>query len=187
MQWLEDKTAHLEGFAKTQAQQELYRKLLPQVQGKQFQEQRQELKNQVYYKAQQSQNPVFVKKTEVDLRKEDLADFAKQKHGLKPQLNTKQVFDGIVKEAQARNINMQSLNNYLNNGDETFLYEMGFKQAPTRQGGIKGIASSIAGDWGWGERINPIGKITETIDDLVQKIPTLSEEEWDQFAREKLG
>lgn len=52
---------------------------------------------------------------------------------------------------------------------------------------LKGMASSIAGDWGWAEWMNPIGKITETIDDIVQKIPTLSEEERDEFAREKLG
>lgn len=64
---------------------------------------------------------------------------------------------------------------------------MGFKQSPARQGGLKGLASSIAGDWGWAEWLNPIGNITAKIDDLVQQIPTLSEEEWDQFAREKLG
>ncbi len=53
--------------------------------------------------------------------------------------------------------------------------------------GLANTASSVFGDWGVGERANPVGKIVEIADDLMQKIPTMSEEDRDNFAHEKLN
>lgn len=64
-------------------------------------------------------------------------------------------------------------------------------QQPTQvetplQWGIRRWASALWVDiWDW-ERLNPIWKVTELIDEQAQKIPVLSEQERDTFAKEKL-
>lgn len=119
----------------------------------------------------------------------------KEKRNLSPQAPTDQLFNAIVKEADYRGIDRSLINDYLAGENEDFLYEMELKERPfedyskadtLQQGGIKGLATRIAGDWGRGEWVNPVGKLTGMIDDLVQKIPTMSVEDWNKLSREKL-
>lgn len=188
LQWLEQKTAHLQWNEKLNKQQELYRLALPKIQEKQYISQRQEAKNELFQKIEQIKDPVQKQQMMTKLRTEDLADFAKQ---MNPQLKynapIQDIFAGVLNEAKSRGIQPQIIENYLNGKDENFLYMMGYKQKEAPQGGIKGLASRMAWDRWWGEWLNPVGKLTEVIDDVVQKIPTLSVDERDQFARERLG
>lgn len=188
LQWLEQKTAHLQWAEKLNKQQELYRLALPKIQEKQYISQRQEAKNELFQKIEQIKDPAQKQQMMTKLRTEDLADFAKQ---MNPQLKynapTQDVFIGVLNEAKSRGIQPQIIENYLNGKDEDFLYMMGYKKPEAPQWGIKWLATRIAWDRWWAEWLNPIGKVTEIIDDVVQKIPTLSVDERDQFAREKLG
>ncbi len=61
------------------------------------------------------------------------------------------------------------------------------KPNTSRMGGIKGNLASNGINLWLGEWVNPIGKVVEIVDDVVQKIPTLSTEEWDTYAKENLG
>lgn len=188
LQWLENKTAHLQGQDKINKQQELYRLALPRIQQKQYEAQRMEAKNQLFQKIEEVTDPIQKQQMMVQLRKEDLADFAKQTH---PQLRynapTDEIFGGVLNEAKARGIAPQVIEKYMNGENDEFLYMMGYKKHEVPQGGIKGLASRMVWDRWWGEWLNPIGHITEAIDEVVQKMPTLSVDERDQFAREKLG
>ena len=195
VKWLEEQTATLPSDKKEWAQQELYRKVLPFIIGREFKENRAVLKNEIYNQSLQEQDVYKKNSIQSKLRREDLADLVKEKRNLSPQAPTDQLFNAIVKEADYRGIDRSLINNYLAGKNEDFLYEMELKERPfedyskadtLQQGGIKGLATRIAGDWGIWEWVNPVGKLTGMIDDLVQKIPTMSVEDWDKFSREKL-
>jgi len=195
VKWLEEQTATLPSDKKEWAQQELYRKVLPFIIGREFKENRAVLKNEIYNQSLQEQDVYKKNSIQSKLRREDLADLVKEKRNLSPQAPTDQLFNAIVKEADYRGIDRSLINDYLAGKNEDFLYEMELKERPfedyskadtLQQGGIKGLATRIAGDWGRGEWVNPVGKLTGMIDDLVQKIPTMSVEDWNKLSREKL-
>lgn len=144
MQWLENKTAHLQGQDKINKQQELYRLALPRIQQKQYEAQRMEAKNQLFQKIEEVTDPIQKQQMMVQLRKEDLADFAKQTH---PQLRynapTDEIFGGVLNEAKARGIAPQVIEKYMNGENDEFLYMMGYKKHEVPQGGIKGLASRM--------------------------------------------
>ncbi len=195
VKWLEEQTATLPSDKKEWVQQELYRKVLPFIIGREFKENRAVLKNEIYNQSLQEQDVYKKNSIQSKLRREDLADLVKEKRNLSPQAPTDQLFNAIVKEADYRGIDRSLINDYLAGKNEDFLYEMELKERPfeehskadtLQQGGIKSLATRIAGDWGIWEWVNPVGKLTGMIDDLVQKIPTMSVEDWDKFSREKL-
>ncbi len=195
VKWLEEQTATLPSDKKEWVQQELYRKVLPFIIGREFKENRAVLKNEIYNQSLQEQDVYKKNSIQSKLRREDLADLVKGKRNLSPQAPTDQLFNAIVKEADYRGIDRSLINDYLAGKNEDFLYEMELKERPfedyskadtLQQGGIKGLATRIAGDWGRGEWVNPVGKLTGMIDDLVQKIPTMSVEDWNKLSREKL-
>lgn len=195
VKWLEEQTATLPSDKKEWAQQELYRKVLPFIIGREFKENRAVLKNEIYNQSLQEQDVYKKNSIQSKLRREDLADLVKEKRNLSPQAPTDQLFNAVVKEADYRGIDRSLINDYLAGKNEDFLYEMELKERPfedyskadtLQQGGIKGLATRIAGNWWVWEWVNPVGKLTGMIDDLVQKIPTMSVEDWDKFSREKL-
>ena len=131
IKWLEDQTATLLPInRKESAQQELYRKVLPFVVAREFRENRNALKNEVYNKSLQEQDAYQKADMQSQLRREDLADMVKEKRNLAPQTPTNQLFNAIVKEADYRGIDHSLLNDYLAGKNENFLYEMELKERP---------------------------------------------------------
>ena len=189
VEWLEKKTAHLPEGERQQTQQGLYRELLPRVIAKQRNEQRMAVKNEYYQK--NLQKPDKERQLwNMYLRQEDLADIVKSNFGLKHDLSTEDTMKGIRKYMANDNIDEQYLLDYLNGKNDELLYQLEIKERKPegkyQSGALKGMLSRAGGNWGIWEWVNPVGKLTGMIDDLVQKIPTMSIEDWDKFSREKL-
>lgn len=189
VEWLEKKTAHLPEGERQQTQQGLYRELLPRVIAKQRNEQRMAVKNEYYQK--NLQKPDKERQLwNMYLRQEDLADIVKSNFGLKHDLSTEDTMKGIKKYMANDNIDEQYLLDYLNGKNDELLYQLEIKERKPegkyQSGALKGMLSRAGGNWGIWEWVNPVGKLTGMIDDLVQKIPTMSVEDWDKFSREKL-
>ena len=189
VEWLEKKTAHLPEGERQQTQQGLYRELLPRVIAKQRNEQRMAVKNEYYQK--NLQKPDKERQLwNMYLRQEDLADIVKSNFGLKHDLSTEDTMKGIRKYMANDNIDEQYLLDYLNGKNDELLYQLEIKERKPegkyQSGALKGMLSRAGGNWGIWEWVNPVGKLTGMIDDLVQKIPTMSVEDWDKFSREKL-
>lgn len=189
VEWLEKKTAHLPEGERQQTQQGLYRELLPRVIAKQRNEQRMAVKNEYYQK--NLQKPDKERQLwNMYLRQEDLADIVKSNFGLKHDLSTEDTMKGIRKYMANDNIDEQYLLDYLNGKNDELLYQLEIKERKPegkyQSGALKGMLSRAGGNWWVWEWVNPVGKLTGMIDDLVQKIPTMSVEDWDKFSREKL-
>lgn len=178
----------MSGYERHQSQQAIYQQALKKVKQHEYVNNRKEIKNRLAQQSIAGEDDATKSHARLQLHIEELADKAKQIHGdaISYDLNSKQVLNGVQKEMQSKGVDDRLLKNYLEKGDKELFYTLGRDKGPNPQGGIKAIVNKFASKNGWLEAINPIGKITETIDDIVQKIPTLSEEQWDSFAREKL-
>lgn len=189
VEWLEKKTAHLPEGERQQTQQGLYRELLPRVIAKQRNEQRMAVKNEYYQK--NLQKPDKERQLwNMYLRQEDLADIVKSNFGLKHDLSTEDTMKGIRKYMANDNIDEQYLLDYLNGKNDELLYQLEIKERKPegkyQSGALKGMLSRAGGNWGIWEWVNPIGRATEYLDDLIQKIPAVSFEGREEELRKRI-
>ena len=189
VEWLEKKTAHLPEGERQQTQQGLYRELLPRVIAKQRNEQRMAVKNEYYQK--NLQKPDKERQLwNMYLRQEDLADIVKSNFGLKHDLSTEDTMKGIRKYMANDNIDEQYLLDYLNGKNDELLYQLEIKERKPegkyQSGALKGMLSRAGENWGIWEWVNPIGRATEYLDDLIQKIPAVSFEGREEELRKRI-
>lgn len=134
--WLSDdlinqihkKTEHLSGTMKSQAEQELYRYLLPKVTAKKRYEQRKQAKNEYYNKLMNSESSEERQQGEMALRQEDLADMVKEQFWLRFNLSTDETMTGLQSYIEWENIDQKLLTDYMNWNNEELLYKLGFKK-----------------------------------------------------------
>lgn len=125
---LEQVTANLTGTAKIQAQQKLYQSALQQLKQNEVKDNRVKTENELYYKSMDEKDPKQQNYLQSNVRLEQLADLTKNKFWLKQDANTKDVLSWLMQYAQDQGVSLDSLNNYLDSGDESFLYDMGLKE-----------------------------------------------------------
>ena len=125
---LEQVTANLTGTAKIQAQQKLYQSALQQLKQNEVKDNRVKTENELYYKSMEEKDPKQQNYLQSNVRLEQLADLTKNKFWLKQDANTKDVLSGLMQYAQDQGVSLDSLNNYLDSWDESFLYDMGLKE-----------------------------------------------------------
>lgn len=122
-----------------QAQQDLYRQLMPKVIAKKRNEDRMAVKNEFYHR--NLQKPSEQRQIgEIQLRQEDLADMIKSHFGLRHDLSTDDTMKGFHSFMEEGGIEEQVLLDYLNGKNEELLYRSGIKNRPSiqNQGGLKG-------------------------------------------------
>lgn len=82
-------------------------------------------------------------------RQTDLVNLVKDVKHLKASTSEDRVMEGLMQEMEIRWVSMDSLNNYLDKGDEEFLYEMELAERPAEEESkIKKLAP-IIWVWGW--------------------------------------
>lgn len=178
----------MSGYERHQSQQAIYQQALKKVKQHEYANNRKEIKNRLAQQSIAGSDESAKSQARLQLNLENLADRAKQVHGdaIPYDLDSADILNGIKKEMQSKGVDDRLLKNYLEKGDKELFYKLGREKGPNPQGGIRGIVNSFASENGVLEFVNPIGKLTEAIDTMVQKIPSLTEEQWDSFAREKL-
>lgn len=130
---LEQVTANLTGTAKIQAQQKLYQSALQQLKQNEVKDNRVKTENELYYKSMDEKDPKQQNYLQSNVRLEQLADLTKNKFWLKQDANTKDVLSGLMQYAQDQGVSLDSLNNYLDSWDESFLYDMGLKEQTSEE------------------------------------------------------
>lgn len=122
------KTEHLSGAMKSQAEQEIYRYLLPKVVAKKRNEDRKQAKNEYYSKLINSDNSEERQLWEIKLRQEDLADMVKEQFWLRFNLSTDETMSGFQKYMEWEGVDQKLLTDYLNGNNEELLYKLWFKK-----------------------------------------------------------
>lgn len=144
---LEQVTANLTGTAKIQAQQKLYQSALQQLKQNEVKDNRVKTENELYYKSMDEKDPKQQNYLQSNVRLEQLADLTKNKFWLKQDANTKDVLSGLMQYAQDQGVSLDSLNNYLDSGDESFLYDMGLKEQTPEEELEETTGEKIADVW----------------------------------------
>lgn len=87
-------------------------------------------------------------------RQSDLVDLVKSVKWLKASTDENTVMTKLMQEMSIRGVEMDSLNNYLDKGDETFLYEMWLAEQP-QQSKVLSIKWTVADNewWEWNDNL----------------------------------
>lgn len=204
LDWVEDEDAKkvLE-YVNTKAKTPEEKKLLLQdahqeaikiTQAKQFQKDRETMKAELMKRTAETKNEAEKKSLWVSLRIANLSDiirdWAKKEWIDVSKFNDQ---DLIAEHAKANPWFQQTFIDYLNwtKSSVDVWKELGLiqeEQAPVEEEGMWWVKtiSRMWGNLGKWEWINPVWKIFESLDDLTQKIPTLSTDERDEFSRKNL-
>ena len=148
---LEEYTKWYTWYAKTQKQAELYQQVIEAKNQRSFNQQRENATNELYYKWVTSKDNYSSNSYKSNARLETLVNIVKNKYPVDTKADSKQVLEWIVKEAKARNVSLNSLNNYLKNWDDTFLYEMWYKEKKdtSESWTLKNIAQWVVDSLAW--------------------------------------
>jgi hypothetical protein len=57
-----------------------------------------------------------------------LADIIKEKYQLPYDTKSDDIMERVIQDTQNKGVSVDSFQNYLNKGDENYLYEMGYKE-----------------------------------------------------------
>lgn len=123
-----------------------------------------------------------------------IRDYAKENGQDLSDLNDSELLQAF---AQNNPETIDKINIYLQSDQSSveFAQSMGFstplpassEEEGGTDGNLRGMGARNGLDFGWGEWINPIGKITEMVDDWAQSIPTVDTSEREQAWRERIA
>lgn len=130
---LEQVTSNLTWTEKIQAQQKLYQQAINRLNQQNYSNDRVKAENELFYKSTTEQDPKQKNYLQSNVRQEQLADLVKDKFQLKADAKTQDVINSFVNYAQDKGSSIESLNAYLESGDETILYETGLKEKPAEE------------------------------------------------------
>lgn len=125
---LEELTAGLSWMERLQKQRSLYEQVLAKKGESEYLEQRSGLINNLVFKASKKQNSKEKNRLQNQARVESLADIVKEKFQLPYDIDTDTIIERVIQDTQNKGVSAESFQNYLNKGDENYLYEMGYKE-----------------------------------------------------------
>lgn len=140
---IEKYTENLTWMEKTMEQQKLYQAMIEQIQTDNYKENRTAAENEMLYKSFWLPSVQQIKNAASNVRQEILADMTKEKFWLRADADTEWVISWLIKYANDQWVSLDSLNKYLDSGDETFLYEVWLKTQPIKED-AKSIKWTIA-------------------------------------------
>lgn len=130
---LEQVTSNLTWTEKIQAQQKLYQQAINRLNQQNYSNDRIKAENELFYKSTTEQDPKQKNYLQSNVRQEQLADLVKDKFQLNTDAKTQDVINSFINYAQDKGSSIESLNAYLESGDETILYETGLKEKPAEE------------------------------------------------------
>lgn len=125
---IEDYTSNLSWIEQQQKQQALYRAYMDKKQNENISKNRVMTENELYSRSLTEKDPKQKNYLQSNVRQEQLADLVKSKYNLREDAPTQDVINCLIQDANDMGVSIDSLNAYLDKGDETFLYEMWFKE-----------------------------------------------------------
>lgn len=125
---IEDYTSNLSWIEQQQKQQALYRAYMDKKQNENISKNRVMTENELYSRSLTEKDPKQKNYLQSNVRQEQLADLVKSKYNLREDAPTQDVINCLIQDANDMGVGIDSLNAYLDKGDETFLYEMWFKE-----------------------------------------------------------
>lgn len=148
---IEKYTANLTWAEKTQEQQKIYQAMIQAIEAENFNDSRTAMENERYRNSLSKTDPRECKFDQSACRQSALVDLVKDARNLKANTDENTVMQMFMQEMDYRGIGMDKLNAYLDNGDETILYETWLK---TQGGGTKGVINQVWTSWKktWGDK-----------------------------------
>ena len=125
---IEEYTKDLTWAEKIQEQQKYYEALMKVKQQQSTNENRMATENQMYAQSLTEKDPKQKNYLQSNVRLEQLADLTKSNWGLDANSDTKDTVNALMDYAESLWVDLDSLNNYLEKWDETFLYEVWLKE-----------------------------------------------------------
>lgn len=125
---LEELTAGLSWMEKIQRQRSLYEQVLEKKWETDYLNQRNSLINGLLFKANKEKSPEERNRLQNEARIENLADIIKEKYQLPYDTKSDDIMERVIQDTQNKGVSVDSFQNYLNKGDENYLYEMGYKE-----------------------------------------------------------
>jgi len=125
---LEELTAGLSWMEKIQRQRSLYEQVLEKKWETDYLNQRNSLINGLLFKANKEKSPEERNRLQNQARIENLADIIKEKYQLPYDTKSDDIMERVIQDTQNKGVSVDSFQNYLNKGDENYLYEMGYKE-----------------------------------------------------------
>lgn len=135
--------------AKTQQLQKNYRAMIQIINDQNINDNRTAVNNERFKNSLNKKDARECRFDQSACRQSDLVDLVKSVKWLKATTDENTVMTKLMQEMSIRGIEMDSLNNYLDKWDETFLYEMGLAQQPQQSNALS-IKWTVA-DNEWGE------------------------------------
>ena len=135
--------------AKTQQLQKNYRAMIQIINDQNINDNRTAVNNERFKNSLNKKDARECRFDQSACRQSDLVDLVKSVKWLKASTDENTVMTKLMQEMSIRGVEMDSLNNYLDKGDETFLYEMGLAQQPQQSNALS-IKWTVA-DNEWGE------------------------------------
>lgn len=124
-----------------QEQQKLYQQAIQQLNNDNYNNSRIGAENEAFQKSLNQKDPRQKNYTQSNVRLEQLADMTKDTFWLDATAPTQDVINGLMSYAQDMGVSLDSLNDYLDHWDETFLYQMWLK---TNQWGTKDVVNQLS-------------------------------------------
>ena len=135
--------------AKTQQLQKNYRAMIQIINDQNINDNRTAVNNERFKNSLNKKDARECRFDQSACRQSDLVDLVKSVKWLKASTDENTVMTKLMQEMSIRGVEMDSLNNYLDKWDETFLYEMGLAQQPQQSNALS-IKWTVA-DNEWGE------------------------------------
>jgi len=154
--WLsDDQIKRLESLTSNpQEQQKLYQQAIQQLQNQNIADNRFAAENELNYRSLWQKDTRQANYMQSNSRLEQLADLAKNAYWLNANAGTQDVINWLMSMAQDNWVSLDLLNDYLDHGDEEFLYQMGLAQPEEVQQPLSLKASMASNEWGeWNDNL----------------------------------
>ena len=132
IKWLEEQTSSLTWATKTQNQTELYHAMIRKIENENISDARTATKNSNYRDSMYEKDTNKKNYIQSNVRLETLADMTKQQFWLDANYDTKQAINWLMAYADDNWVDVNLINNYLQNWDKEFLYQIWFEDRPQK-------------------------------------------------------
>lgn len=138
-----------------QEQQRLYQQTIQQLHSQNYNENRIATENEMTYKSLNTKDTQQRNYMQSNVRLEQLADLTKKKFWLNSSADTQSVINWLMQYAEDNWVWLDSLDAYLDHGDESFLYDLWLKEQ-TQKWQALWLQASIANQedkWEWNDNL----------------------------------
>ena len=173
---IEQLTKNYSWTQKLKVQQQLYQQAITQLKNQEVTDNRFALKNDIFCKSLDKDSK---EKTtdQCNVRLEDLADIVKDKYHLNANTETNVVMNWIINMAKDKNVSTDLLNDYIDEWNKEFLYQMWFEERPIEEEKWTNWLKNI---WYY---LNPVWQLTSDVTNWAVNHPKESAEVWVWFAQ----